>query len=122
MTVLKQLKKANAQRCPYFGHTLEEWALPQWGNAVAGETGELCNVIKKIDRGDVTDKRDGIDLREKLGEEVADVVIYLDLLCQRAGVNLEVAIVNKFNKINDELLEKGVINSDVHRKLSIYYY
>src|SRR6188474_1749001 len=31
---------------------LEEWSPAEWGNALAGETGELCNVLKKILRND----------------------------------------------------------------------
>lgn len=71
------------------------------GNATAGEVGELCNVIKKIHRGDFTLKE--ANEKELLADEAADVVIYLDLLCQKAGINLGNAIVNKFNKSSEKI-------------------
>ena len=108
--VLKQLKYANKDRVPEFGHELNDWSLTDWGNAVAGETGELCNVLKKIHRGDMT--LDEANNKELIADEAADIVCYLDLLCQRAGVDLQTAIVNKFNKVSDR------INSDI----KIYYH
>lgn len=110
MDVLQQLKEANKKRCPEFGHQLEDWNLPDWGNAVAGEVGELCNVLKKIHRGDYTLQQ--ANAKELIADEAADIIIYLDLLCQRAGVNLQTAVVNKFNKVSER------IKSDV----TIYYY
>lgn len=107
MDVLRQLNLANKKRESIFPNG---WDLPRWGNAVAGETGELCNIIKKIDRGDFTIEE--ANERELIADEVADIVCYLDLLCQKAGVDLRKAIVNKFNKVSDK---KG---SDI----KIYYY
>jgi len=103
--VLKQLSAANKDRCQIFGHELNDWSAPEWGNAVAGETGELCNKIKKLHRGDVIDLED-------IGREAADVVIYLDLLCQRLGIDLQTAIVNKFNEVSEK---KG-------SPIQLYYY
>lgn len=108
--ILQQLKEANKKRIPEFGHNLNDWSMPEWSNAVAGETGELCNVIKKIHRGDFT--LDEANKKELIADEAADIVIYLDILCQRAGLDLGYAIVNKFNKKSKE------IKSDV----KIYYY
>lgn len=52
MNVLNELKKVNQKRCEEgFGMKLSDWSLSQWSNAVAGETGELCNIIKKVERG-----------------------------------------------------------------------
>ncbi len=47
MDVLQQLRIANRERVTCFGHTIEDWSLSDWGNALSGETGELCNVITK---------------------------------------------------------------------------
>ena len=110
MDVLKQLKEANKKRIPAFGHELEDWSLPEWGNAVAGETGELCNVIKKIHRGDFTLKE--ANKEELIADEAADIVCYLDMLCQRAGVDLSTAVVNKFNKVSER----------IGSPITIYYY
>jgi NTP pyrophosphatase (non-canonical NTP hydrolase) len=59
---------------------------------VAGEAGEMCNVIKKLNR-----YRDGIsgntksqeELMEDLKSEIGDVAVYLDLLAQAIGCDLE---------------------------------
>lgn len=103
MDLLKQLRKANALRCAMFGHTIESWTLPEWGNAVAGEVGEMCNFIKKLTRGDrLEDPRRLQYFKENIGDEAADVIIYLDLLLQRAGIDLSEAIINKFNRKSAE--------------------
>jgi len=104
MDILHQLRIQNAKRCPAFGHTIEDWELPRWGNALAGEVGELCNIIKKLDRG-VKFDRDGMTplTVNQLADEAADIVIYLDLLCQKAGIDLSTSIVRKFNQRSDEM-------------------
>lgn len=99
MDVLKQLKVASKKRQHIYQDT--DWSLPEWGNAMAGEAGELCNVIKKIHRGDFT-LQEAND-KELIAKEAADIVIYLDLLCQKAGVDLSTAIVNKFNESSDKI-------------------
>lgn len=95
MDTLKKLKEANKARQSKYP---SGWDLPRWGNAVAGEAGEMCNVIKKIDRGDNIP-----NATQQLADEVADIVCYLDLLCQHAGIDLSDAIVNKFNKVSERI-------------------
>jgi NTP pyrophosphatase (non-canonical NTP hydrolase) len=103
LDILQQLKDANSVRTQLFGHDIQDWSLPEWSNAVAGETGELCNLVKKVHRGDKTLE----EQREAIGKEAADIVCYLDLFCQRAGIDLATAIVNKFNEVS------GRIGSDI---------
>ena len=87
------LRLANAARCDQFFHLLEDWNVLEWAIAVAGETGEMCNLVKKQRRGDkITNK--------EIAEEVADIVIYADLLCTRLGIKLEDAVRDKFNKVS----------------------
>jgi len=105
-----KLATINAERClAHYHSNLNDWSPTDWGCAVAGEAGELCNILKKIKRID-----DGLGQFNKEGEtiqslfdaagnEMADVVIYLDLLAQRLGLNLEHCIKNKFN-YNSELI------------------
>ncbi len=100
------LRQANLKRLPTFKNSKGEpahsepdgsdWALSAWSNAVCGELGEAANLIKKIERGDTTLE----EAREALGKEFADVVTYLDILAMRAGVDLGVAVVNKFNEVS----------------------
>lgn len=75
----------------------KHWDLPRWGNALAGEVGEACNIIKKIDRGDP-----GIGKNE-LADELADVLGYLVLVADHAGIDLEAAAIDKFNRVSDRI-------------------
>jgi len=98
-----EFSKVNRERSESprgFNHKLEDWSLSDWFTALTGELGEAANVAKKLNR-----YRDGIngnteaeaDLRAKLARELADTFIYLDLLAQRAGVDLPAAVRDTFN-------------------------
>lgn len=105
----KQLQHANFKRLPQFKNAKGEpahsepdgsdWALSAWGNAVAGEVGEACNIIKKIERKDMTLS----EAREALGNELADAVTYLSILAFRAGIDLGEAVRSKFNEVSDRV-------------------
>lgn len=56
---------------------------------LAGETGEVCNIIKKADRGDI-DLHESIH-RHKLAMELTDTYIYLLCLAGLLGVDLSKA-------------------------------
>src|SRR5271157_507123 len=84
-----------------FNHKLDSWSLSDWMTAVTGEVGEAANIIKKLNR--VRDEIPGNtetfeQLDERLKEELADVAIYLDLLAQVAGFDLETIREEKFAK------------------------
>ena len=52
-------------------------------------------------RGDYGDDQElGIG---ELMDEIADVVIYADLICQRVGRKLTVAVFNKFNEKSEQI-------------------
>lgn len=104
------LEQANRLRLPQFknrqgkpahsqpdGH---DWSIAEWTNAMAGEAGEACNISKMIIRGDYEDQELGIG---ELMDEIADVVIYADLVCQRMGRSLGTAVFNKFNKVSERV-------------------
>lgn len=99
------LKYANSQRGRKFVNRrgvlidCSNWILPQWSNALAGETGELCNIIKHIDIGDYT-LAEGF---QKLSDEFGDVQAYLDLSAQACGIDLEKATRDKFNAVSDRI-------------------
>jgi len=101
-----QLRQANVTRCNRW-HTkagIEEWTLSDWAVAMAGEAGEVCDVIKKLNRdrdGTVGNKRTRAELLGDLANEIADTAIYLDLLAARAGVDLAAAIASKFNEVSE---------------------
>ena len=103
---LDALRDANKARLPTFKNARGEpahsepdgsdWCLAQWCNAVTGELGEAANLIKKIERGDMTLD----EARPALAKEFADVLTYLDILAFRAGVDLGAATVEKFNEVS----------------------
>ena len=72
------------------------------GNELAGETGEACNVIKKLER-----ERMGIRgpraTVEQLAEELADVVICADLVAMAANIDMDAAVVAKFNATSEKV-------------------
>lgn len=90
---LRELNKANVQRCEASFHPLDSWSPTDWATAVAGETGEMCNLVKKMRRGE------DIPI-ENVGKELADIVIYVDLLASRLGLDLSRCIVDKFNEVS----------------------
>lgn len=72
------------------------------GNEFAGEAGEVCNVIKKLEREriGIAGSRDTID---HLAEELADAVICADLIAMAAGVDLDAAVEAKFNATSEKV-------------------
>jgi NTP pyrophosphatase (non-canonical NTP hydrolase) len=86
----------------------DDWTLGDWGNALAGEVGELCNVVKKLRRHEAGaslayNTPEATELYAKFEEEVADVLLYLDLLCWKVGVSpnqLLRGLRDKFNLVS----------------------
>ena len=98
--MLKELRIANLLRD-------KEWnpnralSLSFRGNELAGETGEACNIIKKLERqtlGLVGSK----STKEQLAEELADVIICVDLIAMEFNLNMEQALARKFNKTSTD--------------------
>lgn len=121
MTTLtfQEMRDANRTRCAQAFHKVEEWSNSDWGNALAGEFGEVaqelleiqnlqlqffaklraCDTIKKQLRqmeGDAA----YLELQKKLAKELADVVLYADLLAEAMGVDLGEAVREKFNEVS----------------------
>jgi NTP pyrophosphatase (non-canonical NTP hydrolase) len=104
------LKEASARRAarwhrehPFDGG----WTGGDWGNALAGEVGEACNIIKKIRRveegyTDQTTPEDVIQLLNDLGRELADVIIYADLVATMYSLDLGQCVATKFNETSEK--------------------
>lgn len=71
------------------------------GVELAGETGEACNEIKKIERTRLNLVGGKTDL-SGLKEELADVIICADLIAMDLGIDLADAIRDKFNKTSEK--------------------
>lgn len=69
------------------------WIPLAWGGALAGEVGELCNFLKKLSRGDKIPKK-------KMAHEIADIMTYLSLVADQLDIDLESAIIEKFNIVS----------------------
>ena len=102
---LQEFSKVNESRCHRW-HDGKPWSLSDWATAVAGELGEACNLIKKLNRlrdgvaGNEGRELDQVFLRLCLAEELADTFTYLDLLATAAGVDLAKAVAMKFNAVS----------------------
>lgn len=74
---------------------------------MAGECGEACNAVKKLRRLQTAPHwhraEDGPaeHLVSDVADELADLVIYADLLAERLGIDLGAAVVNKFNATSE---------------------
>ena len=83
LAALADLRSANRARQAEWDQD-NQITLSYRGNELAGEVGEACNVIKKLER-----ERMGIRgsraTKEQLAEELADVVICADLIAMDAG-------------------------------------
>lgn len=89
-----------------YGHALDAWSLSDWMVSLAGEVGEACNVVKKLNR-----LRDGLtidgpsedEFLSSLVDELADVYIYLDLVFQSLGLALGWSVERKFDRTSQQI-------------------
>lgn len=90
------LREANVARAEEW-HSGVDISLSFRGNELAGETGEACNLIKKLDR----ERLGLIGSRAtvaQLAEELADVIICVDLIAMELDLDMDVEVARKFNK------------------------
>lgn len=91
-----EFQATNNARCVESFHGSDGWPVPMWCLAIAGEAGELCNLVKKVERGDFTMESQ----RQAILEEVADVITYCDLLMTQMGANTGDQLRRKFNIVS----------------------
>lgn len=72
------------------------------GLELAGEVGELCNMVKKLERERLGLPGSRVSFLE-LAEEMADVQITLDLLAMHYSIDLGEATRFKFNMTSNKL-------------------
>lgn len=101
MATFETLREANAARQAEWdaGNQL---TLAYRGNEMAGEVGEACNVIKKLERERLGIKGSRATLGQ-LAEELADVVICADLIAMAAGIDLDAAVAAEFNATSEKV-------------------
>jgi NTP pyrophosphatase (non-canonical NTP hydrolase) len=99
--MLKKLREANLIRAREWGTDIHT-DLSFKGNELAGEVGEACNIIKKMERERIGLPGGKTDI-PGLTEELADVIICVDLIAAHLDIDLEAAIVTKFNKTSEKI-------------------
>ncbi len=98
MLTFEKFSEFNRTRSEVYFPDCAKWEEAHWGNALAGEAGELCNIIKKRHRG--WKESDNIS-DEEVGKEIADIICYCDLLAGKVGLRLEDILIQKFNEVSD---------------------
>lgn len=79
----------------------QELSLSFRGNELAGEVGEACNLLKKLDRERMGMKGSRANPAQ-IAEELADIIICVDLIAMDLGIDLANAVIGKFNKTSEE--------------------
>ena len=106
---LEVLRLTNRTRCERWHDPdrKNEWNLADWSNAMVAEAGEMAGKIKKIRRLETNtvsreSEQDREELIQMVADEMADVIIYMDLLADRLAIDLETATREKFNRTSVE--------------------
>lgn len=71
-------------------------------NEMVGEAGEAANEVKKLVRESLQIRGSRTTI-EKLADELADVIICVDLIASIYGIDLIPAITRKFNQTSDNV-------------------
>lgn len=91
MNIYEIHEKMTGKLFPAYSNTDERFL----AIALAGEIGELCNMIKKR-------WRDGVKLEEECRDEITDIRVYLELLAKCfniEGEKLDKRVVAKLEKV-----------------------
>lgn len=109
MTYVRQylhLRDANVARLERWHGEDDSWTGADWSNAMCGEVGEAANIVKKLRRhetglGTGYNTPPLADLNGLLALELADVVIYADLVAHHYNISLRLAVAEKFNRVSE---------------------
>lgn len=106
-----EVTAANLKRCDrWHPGGIGDWSISDWAVAMAGEAGEVCNAVKKLRRveddiANISDPDRQISTRDeavaKIGEEIADTFLYLNLLAVRLNIDLPTEVIRKFNAVSE---------------------
>jgi NTP pyrophosphatase (non-canonical NTP hydrolase) len=107
-----------------FNLPMNKWTLSDWFTELTGELGEAANVCKKLNRARVCARGNtaSIDeLRSALADEIADTFICLDMLAQSQGIDLESAVIAKFNKTSKKIGYPDVLQDTRPRTIPMQF-
>ena len=106
---IEKLQEVSTKRNP---EVMENCIVPKehwdlfFSNALAGEVGEFCNLIKKVKRGS---RKLDAKTRKEIRHELADCQTYLVQCAESLGINLADATVEKFNLVSKKWRSKIVL-------------
>lgn len=97
-----ELRRTNKARCErWHPEGIRSWSASDWMTALTGEIGELASLFKMRNR-----ERDDLPgnkfspTNQQIADEIADVLLYLDLLAACHDIDLGQAVVKKFNEVS----------------------
>lgn len=106
---LSRFRELNVDRARNGFRCYDNQPITYWTTALAGEVGELCNMIKKMQRVE----KGGVDggssytakdiSKEMLQEEIGGIAIYLDLLASLLDIDLGEAMIHTFNSKSEKM-------------------
>lgn len=109
----QEFQELSARRCREGFPTCADWSLNDWAVALTGEVGEMCNVLKKVRRGDAiykllprqpdwkdVDVHFAAQTKQELVSELADVIIYADLMLTMLGADTGEEVMRKFDEVS----------------------
>lgn len=108
---LREITYTNLERCKrWHGEDgIFSWDVNKWAVAMAGEAGEICNAVKKLNRiedefASVNEPDRNPETREDairaIGEEIADTLHYLTMLAARLDIDITDVVIEKFNNVS----------------------
>ncbi len=87
--------RVNRSRSYAIGHNTDtKFDLQYMSIGLAGEVGELCNLVKK-------QIRDKVDHKTAMMKEICDIQIYLDLLTEQLGCSIEDCLKLKWDEVSE---------------------
>lgn len=99
--ILEELRRANIERNRIWDPRSELSTL-FFATELAGEIGEACNVIKKLERERLGLRGSRATVAE-LTDELADGIICIDLVAIKYDIVLGRAVVDKHNRSSDKI-------------------
>jgi NTP pyrophosphatase (non-canonical NTP hydrolase) len=93
-----RLREANKQRRAEIHPISKKYSELEWTACLCGEAGELANYVKKRSRINYEGDLHKSDIKK----EIADVLIYLDLIANEYDFDLGECVIEKFNEVSEK--------------------
>jgi len=92
MKIQQEFDKRHGWGCPIDKNNIQE--LERLIVCLVGELGEVANIVKKVVRGSLLYD----EVKEEIKEEFTDIFIYLMIVCNEMGIDLEMSYLRKLEK------------------------